>query len=200
MKTLLTLIALAACLAVACRDGVTPAPNSAADAHDTASGKPTDLAQVELALSTKCTIVTSFPDGAYSAQCSNGCFVKWHPLMKKPYVTCPKPQAQPWSPPCANPHRKGDGNPAGEPGGVHCWAPPDSWCADLSGQLETIACDNTGQCCWFPDTCTPCGWTHCLGSSDPACVAAVGGKLSCPDDLAKTIRTCAICNGVVVCP
>lgn len=187
---------LVACWFIACNDGGGTSPATQSPIADAAPAKSTKLATIEAALSTTCKLVTTSSDGSFTADCVNGCFIKWNPQMKEPYVTCASTMGKAWTPPCAHPHRKGDNDPAGGT----CWGPPTSWCPELQQQLEVLACDGAGQCCRFPNSCTPCGWVACLSASDPACSAAANGDLTCPDELPKKIQECAICDGVVVCP
>lgn len=172
---------------------------SAADAPDT-TPKPASLLQVELALTTTCTVVNATPDGTYIADCVNGCTAKWTAQMKgeQADVTCAAQAGKPWAAPCTHPHTYGDGAPAGAAGGVQCWQPPSFWCPGLKEQLELVACNAANECCNFPNECTPCGWKVYAAGSE---AGAVKGKLPCPDPaIAEKMRKCAICGDILVCP
>ena len=194
----LALLVAIAAAGAACSENAVPVSPSTSHADAANIGGP-HLERVALALATDCTVTSSQPDGSYTAVCSNGCFVKWSPEMDAPYVTCKSSAKAPWVAPCANPRHKGDGDPKGGT----CWAPPVSWCADLAGAAEVVACSATGQCCRFPDDCLPCGWQACTPmrqGSVPSGVCAKANVASCPADLVPSMKNCSLCGDVLVCP
>lgn len=173
---------------------------SSADLPDATTEKPASLVEVEVALTTTCKILSATPDGTYTADCANGCkFQRSAQLSAKPTeVICAAEAGKKWSAPCLYSHHYGDGDPAGSSGGVECWQPPKFWCPGLHNELEAVGCNAAKECCNFPNSCIPCGWTGYLAGSE---AEKVVGKLPCPDaHFAEKIHKCAICGDIVVCP
>ena len=132
-------------------------------------------------------------------RCANGCEATILSSQSISTVYCPGPQNLDWKVPCKNSHRFADfgSSPA------ECWGPPDRWCSNGGALLTTKACSpGATQCCSFSSSCIPCGWTSCTGkaSTDHPFCGKRWAEHDCPSQLTIEVRTCAICDTLVVCP